>query len=527
VKGGEPKNEKTRHAASFFVYLFPFLTYNPRDDLERGLRMSTSTNPYFFMSYSREDTVKQRRIVRELRERGLNIWVDVEHLTPGTPTWEREIEKAIRGAMGIVVLLSPEANNSEWVRREISFGEQHRKRIFPVLIEGDDFTSTPLRLANHQRVDLRTKFESGLDELAAALKEYIGIKQEIATQTHAVIKETNPPIPPINWKKFGVPALLGLVGLMAIGGVFAVINRLNNETPTPVVATSPPDADPIITETEPVIDPDDQPTGRIIFTCQIQGDEICIINADGSGWRRLTDTSLANSNANLSPDGQKAIYVVNEGTTSEIHELDVASGHSSQLTFLGKSLGAPEISPDNSLIIFHFRDGGANVQLWLMDRDGKNPHEFYSLAGRDVHDGNWSPDGMQILFALGRAENNQLYITDLNGREPQLINDSIDTRGRSDWSVKDLIAFDQGGPFQHEVYTMNLNGDRLTRLTSGMNAQGVSFSPDGEWIAFTGYTNVAGRDQSSCEIFIMRADGSDVRQLTDNSYCDYQPRWGN
>jgi len=25
----------------------------------------------------------------------------------------------------------------------------------------------------------------------------------------------------------------------------------------------------------------------------------------------------------------------------------------------------------------------------------------------------------------------------------------------------------------------------------------------------------------------MRVDGSDIRQLTDNDYCDYQPRWGN
>ena len=94
--------------------------------------MSISPAPYFFMSYSREDTVKQRRVIKELRERGINIWVDIENLTPGTPTWEREIERAIRDATGIIVLLSPESNNSEWVRREISFGEQHRKRIFPV-----------------------------------------------------------------------------------------------------------------------------------------------------------------------------------------------------------------------------------------------------------------------------------------------------------------------------------------------------------------------------------------------------------
>lgn len=488
--------------------------------------MSTPTNPYFFMSYSREDTVKQRRIVRELRERGLNIWVDVENLTPGTPTWEREVEKAIRGATGIVVLLSPEANNSEWVRREISFGEQHRKRIFPVLIEGDDFTSTPLRLANHQRVDLRTRFESGLDELAAALKDYIGIKQEIATQTFSKPDVAKPPpLPPVNWKKFGIPATLGLVGLMAVGGVFAVINRLNDRPPTPIVVTTPPDADPVITETEPVIVLNDEPTGRIIYTCQIQGDEICIINADGSGWRQLTNTPLASFSASAAPDGKTAVYVVNYGDYTEIHELDLNTGNSRQLTDLKESVGAPEVSPDDRSILFHYR--ATNLQLWLMNRDGSDPHEFYSQPGRDVHDGTWSPDGTQILFALGKAENNQLYVMDFEGREPRLINNTIDTRGRSDWSPFDLIATDQGGPFAHDIYTMNLDGSALTRLTSGTNAQGVSFSPDGKWIAFTAYTNVADRDQSSCEIFIMRADGSDVRQLTDNKYCDYQPRWSN
>lgn len=482
--------------------------------------------PYFFMSYSREDTAKQRRVVRELRERGVNIWVDVENLTPGTPTWEREIEKAIRGATGIIVLLSPESNNSEWVRREISFGEQHRKRIFPVLIEGDDHTSTPLRLASHQRVDLRTKFEAGLDELADALKDYIGVKQEIASQSQVIVKTPGTPKPAaIDLKKFRAPALIALAGILVVGGIFSALNKPPVETQTPPpVTTEAPVVNPIITDTatEPL---NDEPTGRIIFTCDVQGSEICIMNADGSGWRQLTNTSLASFSASPAPDGKTAVYVVNYGDYTEIHELDLNSGKTKQLTDFKKGVGAPEISPDNRYILFHYR--AANLQLWLMNRDGSSPQEFYSQSGRDVHDGTWSPDGSQILFALGKGENNQLYIMDFNGRDPRLVNDTIDTRGRSDWSPFNLIATDQGGPFAHDIYTMNLDGSALTRLTNGANAQGVSFSPDGLWIAFTAYTNVAAKDQASCEIFIMRADGSDVRQLTNNKYCDYQPRWGN
>jgi hypothetical protein len=489
--------------------------------------MSASSPAYFFVSYSREDTVKQRRLVRGLRERGLNIWVDIENLTPGTPTWEREVEKAIREAMGIIVLLSPESNNSEWVRREISFGEQHRKRIFPVLIEGEDFASTPLRLSNHQRVDLRTKFEAGLDELTGAVKDYIGIKQEIATQSHSVYKEPRIIKPAFDMKKFAMPALIAVIGLVVIGGAIAAINLIGDRTQnTPAPPVTPPDVDPLATEAtdQPLVD---EPTGRIIYTCQIQGDEICIINPDGSGWKRLTDNQFANFNASLSPDGESGVYIVSVGTNSEIFELDVSSGNSHRLTTLNESLGSPEISPDDEFIIFHYRSGTDNVQLWMMNRDGSDPHELYSVAGRDAHDGTWSPDGTQILFAFGRAEINQLYVMASDGRDPRLLNDSIDTRGRSDWGINNLIVLDMGSPWAHDVYLMNDDGHNLHQISpTETNSQGASLSPDGRWIAYTAYTDVANKDLASCEIFIMRVDGTDVRQLTKNNYCDYQPRWG-
>jgi TolB protein len=489
--------------------------------------MSPSSIPYFFISYSREDAVQQRRVVAELRERGINAWVDTENLIPGTPAWEREIERSIRGAAGLVVLLSPSSNNSEWVRREISFAEQNAKRIFPVMVRGDEDDSVPLRLSNHQRVDARKSMNKGMDELAFGLNDFLG-----TTVVGKGIKQKQKKsfeLKPEDVKKFALPGILALIGLACVGGLLLVANFISNNINTPVPATTPPDVDPSITATATVPGTvQDQPTGKIIYTCQIQGDEICIINADGSGWRRLTNITFGTFNASLSPDGQQAVYGVNYGNSSEIHELDVSSGNSKQLTDLKESLGSPEISPDNQFIVFHYQSGKNNKQLWIMKRDGNDPHELYSEPGKDVHDGTWSPDGRQILFALGKGDNNKLYVMDFNGRDPQLLNDSVDTRGRSDWGVGGLVSLDQGGPFAHEVYIMNEDGSGLQQISpDGMNSQGASFSPDGKWVTFTAYTNVADRDSNSCEIFIMRVDGTDMRQLTNNGYCDYQPRWGN
>jgi tricorn protease len=73
---------------------------------------------------------------------------------------------------------------------------------------------------------------------------------------------------------------------------------------------------------------------------------------------------------------------------------------------------------------------------------------------------------------------------------------------------------------------MNADGSNARQLTpSGGNSQGPSFSPDGKWVAFTAYFDNYGEDHG-CEIYVIRVDGTDLRRLTNNGYCDYQPRWG-
>jgi TolB protein len=488
--------------------------------------MSTSA-PHFFMSYSREDADPQRRIVAELRGRGINVWVDVENLIPGSPAWEREIERSMRGAAGVIVLLSPASNNSEWVRREISFAEQHEKRIFPVLVGGDEDDSIPLRLSNHQRVDLRSHFYSGIEELASALNDHLGSTKIIKRKKQETKQPTN--IIPADLKKFVLPGLIALVALVCIGGL-AITARLiytsiNNSLPTPAV-TLTPSTEPFIMATAQDISTNEKPTGKIVFTCGVQGDEICMINADGSGWQRLTDFSSASNYASLSPDGATVLFVGRQTGNAEIYGLNLSTGEVKQLTRFRKDVGAPEISPDNKLIAFTYRPSNNISRLWIMNRDGSDPHEFYSSPTQESHDPTWSPDGRQILFAMGKGENNKLYILGFDGHDPQVVNDTIDTRGRSDWSLLNLISFDMGGPLQHDIYTINVDGSNLQKFSNGNNSQGASFSPDGKWIAFTAYANLANQDLNSCEIYIMRVDGTDLRRLTENNYCDYQPRWG-
>jgi TolB protein len=272
-------------------------------------------------------------------------------------------------------------------------------------------------------------------------------------------------------------------------------------------------------------------TGHIVFTCQLfkvqAMDQICIMNADGSGMRRLTtENNKRHFYPSLAPDGQSVVYVsFFEQNVYEIYSLDLNSGKVDQLTNRMGVLTAPEISPDGKSITFvRGNPGTGSMQIMLMDRNGDNAGNIPQINGWDP---TWSPDGNQILFASGAEGAAQLFVVNRNGKDLRQISDLPALRGRSDWSADGQFIVTYSGPsWNREVYIMNADGSNAHQLTpSGGNSQGPSFSPDGKWVAFTAYFDNYG-DDHGCEIYIIRTDGTDLRRLTNNDYCDYQPRWG-
>jgi len=309
------------------------------------------------------------------------------------------------------------------------------------LIRGEEDDSVPLRLSNHQWVDLRTDSDSGLDRLADALKDQLGVT--------VVNKKMRPQKKePIQWlredlRKFAVPGLLVLIafacidGLVLLGSIIRKNIPTQSATMTATMLTTVPDVDP-----------------------------------------KLTVTAGASESA---PD---------------------LSGKSTRLTDFKSMLGVPEISPGNHWIVFTNRVDNFD-QIWLMDRDRDNVQMIFSSEGNAAVAPTWSPDSKEILFALGKDLSRQLYIMGFDGREPRLISDNILTPGRTDWSTQNRIAYFIGDTWQREVWTMYLDSSGMVQVTDGGNAQSPSFSPGGRYIAFTAYTDVDGRDELSCEIFVM------------------------
>ena len=275
----------------------------------------------------------------------------------------------------------------------------------------------------------------------------------------------------------------------------------------------------------------DELTGHIVFTCQLfkvqAMDQICIMNADGSGMRRLTtDNNRRHFYPSLAPDGQSVLYAsFREQNVYEIYSLNLSNGNVDQLTDRLGVLTAPEVSPDGQSVAFvRGNPSSGTMQIMVMDRSGEDPKNIPQIFGWDP---TWSPDGKQILFASGAQGSVQLFIVNRNGGGLRQVSNLPAIRGRSDWSSDGQSIVTYSGPaWNREVFIMNADGSNARQLTpKGGNSQGPSFSPDGKWVVFTGYFDNYG-DDHGCEIYIIRTDGTDLRRLTTNDYCDYQPRWG-
>lgn len=338
-----------------------------------------------------------------------------------------------------------------------------------------------------------------------------------------------------------VAALLLVFGVCLFAGIFGpgAIRLLSQPaTPKPdfsatlraLLSTAPATASVAAGTPTAAVASAGEPSGQIVFTCQIfkyqSSEQICIMNADGSGYRRLTaDDGIRHYYPSLAPHGRSIVYSqYREDNVYEIYEMNLADGVARSLTDRIGVLTGPEISPDGKSIAFMRWTAASNLyQIWMMDRDGGHPRRVFDGTGWDPI---WSPDGRQLLFASDMGGSIQLYIVKLDGTGLHRITDLPAMRGRSDWSSQNLIATYSGEAWQREIYVMKVDGSNLHQVSPPRgNSQGPSFSPDGAWIAFTAYFEKF-KDINGCEIYVIRTDGSDLRRLTNNEYCDYQPRWG-
>ena len=125
-----------------------------------------------FISYSRQNLTFAERLANDLRDAGLDVWIDFREIKGGEE-WREAIFAGIDQSEIVVVCLSPPAVESKWVRREILMADSQHKFIIPIMVE-DAFDLMEKhdetdQLQNKQIITFTDRYESGLSELLDSL----------------------------------------------------------------------------------------------------------------------------------------------------------------------------------------------------------------------------------------------------------------------------------------------------------------------------------------------------------------------
>lgn len=176
-------------------------------------------------------------------------------------------------------------------------------------------------------------------------------------------------------------------------------------------------------------------------------------------------------------------------------------------------------SRDGSLIVIPAFEtgnpGGTSCNIFVVNTDGSNMRKltnFTSESGAQLFWATISPDNQYVTFMNYDANGPSVWRVNVDGTNlQQLATNAAYPVIAPDGSKIAYLAMD-GYNTTSKFYTMNPDGSGATLLAdAGMStAYPASYSPDGQWLAFSG----SNTNWSECDLYAMKLDGSVTIRLT-------------
>jgi Tol biopolymer transport system component/DNA-binding winged helix-turn-helix (wHTH) protein len=261
------------------------------------------------------------------------------------------------------------------------------------------------------------------------------------------------------------------------------------------------------------------PDGNTIVYTTDPGD-IWLAQSDGTGGHKVASPGQNIGTVGWSPDGNTIVYTTSQGELW-LTQTDGTGDH--KLASIGPDAGFLHWSPDGK--VFRFMRDGA---LWEISANGSSLHQM--LPGWQHQGGmccgGWTADGKFYIFVTELRADGGGTIWALDERRGLFRHPSAEpvqlTTGPINWNApvpgKGMNRiFSAGETARVELYRFDPKTKQLQPFLGGISAQDVSFSRDGQFVAYVSFPDDI--------LWKANRDGSNPVQLSTAAMHPANPRW--
>jgi TolB protein len=255
---------------------------------------------------------------------------------------------------------------------------------------------------------------------------------------------------------------------------------------------------------------------RIAYVQGVRNGRLYVIDSDGA-----FPTAVANEAGVMSPNwhpkGTHIVYsVIGSRGCCQIYVMDLSSGTARQIPVGGGLNSTPVFAPDGAVIVYtHGEESGTD--LFATTPFDRGPTRRITVGrGTDNTTPTFSPDGRKLAFTTGRLGRPEIYISDADGTNPELLTSynfgDQNYRANPDWSPDGrLIAFQALQPDgRFQLNTISLRDRSVKQLTSEGSNEDASWAPDSRHLIFSSTRT------GSKQLFVIDTESGRWRQLTRN-----------
>jgi TolB protein len=222
----------------------------------------------------------------------------------------------------------------------------------------------------------------------------------------------------------------------------------------------------------------------------------------------------------------KLFFVRQSASGKEIWGMDYDGANQHPITNLGAISLSPRISPDGTRLAFaSTAKGGWDILMWSFDLN--RLVSFARFGGTNLSPA-WSSDGQRLAFSSSRNGDPEIYVVDASaGADIKRITAYKGPDVSPVWNPRTnaQIAWVSGRSGLPQIWTMDADGTNPQRLTDEGYAVSPSWSPNGQFLAFSWIRHYGPGAPGAQDIYVMDVATRQFVQLTHNGGRNDFPSW--